>query len=145
MTHSRMRGMGQASCLPYPHMSSSASPVLESALGARKQKSEGFSPVWPAKCPSIFVMRSWVSSYVQKGQGPIEMTWLMKLFRQESPVPWLADSQEGKPDMRTPQGSPIEMTWLVKLFRQESPVPWLADSQEGKPDMRTPQGSPVLE
>lgn len=118
MTHSRMRGMGQASCLPYPHMSSSASPVLESALGARKQKSEGFSPVWPAKCPSIFVMRSWGSSYVQKGQGPIEMTWLVKLFRQKSPVPWLADSQEGKPDMRTPQGSLYtHMLSLMYIYR----------------------------
>ena len=70
MTHSGMWGMGQAPCLPYPHVSSSASSVLESALGARKQKSEGFSPVWPAKCPSISVVRSW-GSYVQKGQGPI--------------------------------------------------------------------------
>lgn len=41
----------------------------------------------------------------RRGKVPSEMTWLVKLFRQESPVPWLVDSQEGKPDMRTPQGS----------------------------------------
>lgn len=109
MTHSGMWGVGQAPCLPYPPMFSSASSVLassvlESALGAGKQNSEGFSPVWPAKCPSTSVVRSW-GSYVQRGKVPSEMTWLVKLFRQESPVLWLADSQEGKPDMRTSQDS----------------------------------------
>lgn len=64
MTHSGMWGVGQAPCLPYPPMFSSASSVLassvlESALGAGKQNSEGFSPVWPAKCPSTSVVRSW--------------------------------------------------------------------------------------
>ena len=57
----------------------------------------------------------------RRGKVPSETTWLVKLFRQESPVPWLADSQEGKPDMRTSQDSLYtHMLSLMYMHRRTS-------------------------